>query len=35
MAPLGKAISVNYSGPPNADTKTFRGDIDPEWTVGK
>ncbi|KAJ7796338.1 thioesterase-like superfamily-domain-containing protein [Mycena olivaceomarginata] len=34
MAPLGKAISFNYSGPPNADTKTFRGDIDPEWTVG-
>ncbi|KAF7364838.1 hypothetical protein MVEN_00354100 [Mycena venus] len=34
MAPLGKAISVGYDGPPNADTKIFRGDIDAEWTVG-
>ncbi|KAJ7078570.1 thioesterase-like superfamily-domain-containing protein [Mycena belliarum] len=34
MAPLVKAISVGYDGPLNADTKIYRGDVDPEWTVG-
>ncbi|KAJ7022768.1 thioesterase-like superfamily-domain-containing protein [Mycena alexandri] len=36
MAPLGKAISDGYDGPPDvdSDTKVYRGDVDPEWTVG-
>jgi hypothetical protein len=35
MAPLGKAINVCYDGPPNADTKVYHGEIDPEWAVGQ
>ncbi|KAJ7256823.1 thioesterase-like superfamily-domain-containing protein [Mycena haematopus] len=34
MALLGKATTMSYEGPPNADAKVFRGDIDAEWTVG-
>ncbi|KAJ6585390.1 thioesterase-like superfamily-domain-containing protein [Mycena capillaripes] len=34
MAPLGKALSVSYHGPSDADSKVYRGDVDPEWTVG-
>ncbi|KAJ7741337.1 thioesterase-like superfamily-domain-containing protein [Mycena metata] len=36
MAPLGKATSVAYDGPSavDSDTKVYRGDVDPEWTVG-
>ncbi|KAJ7617509.1 thioesterase-like superfamily-domain-containing protein [Mycena polygramma] len=34
MAPLGKAVSVSYDGSLDADTKVFRGDVDPEWAVG-
>ncbi|KAJ6583985.1 thioesterase-like superfamily-domain-containing protein [Mycena vulgaris] len=34
MAPLAKAISLSYDGPPSADTKVYHGEVDPEWTVG-
>ncbi|KAJ7464782.1 thioesterase-like superfamily-domain-containing protein [Mycena galericulata] len=34
MAPLGKAIRVTDDGRVAADTKVFRGNVDPEWTVG-
>ncbi|KAF7348235.1 hypothetical protein MSAN_01777100 [Mycena sanguinolenta] len=34
MAPFSKAMSVSYDGPPTADAKVFRGNIDSEWTVG-
>ncbi|KAK7057206.1 thioesterase-like superfamily-domain-containing protein [Favolaschia claudopus] len=34
MAPLSKALNVDLYKTSDSDTKIFRGNIDPEWTVG-